>query len=184
MSDPNHPPATPGTLGVPRTWRFASIVAGIMILLALLGVGLTTSNSKIGPAYWMSLVPIYGLFCVWTARARTGSGSKAMLRQVFHWVGVAVAIGIDFAIRGSGEESGTAAGLSALLILALGCFLAGVHLEWLFVVVSVFLTLALFVVYKAQEYVWYFVAVGLLAVVAMAFLPRMLEPGRSAGGKS
>ncbi len=175
-------PSPAGSLHVPRTWRFASIVAAVMVLLALLGVGLTTSNMKAGPAYWMSLVPVYGLFCVWTAKMRTGRGSSAVVRQVFHWIGVAVAIALDFSIRGAGEESGTAAGMSAMLLLALGCYLAGVHLEWLFTVVGIVLTLALIVVSKAQEYVWYFVAVGVLAAVGLAILHRVAEPARPAGG--
>src|SRR5262249_43489268 len=57
---------------VSKSWKIASVVAVIMVLLALLGIGLTTTNSAAAPIYWVSLVPIYGLLCVslaWT-RAR------------------------------------------------------------------------------------------------------------------
>lgn len=181
MSDqPTANPTTqsPGLFPVPRSWRYASIIAGIMVLLALLGVGLTTTQSKAAQVYWMSLVPIYGLLCVWTAWARTGHmhDRSAVVRQILHWVGVAVALSLDFSLRGSGEESSTSTGMNAMLILSLGCFLAGVHLEWLFIVVGVVLTLALIVVSKAQEYVWLIFAVGALSIVAMIFLHRVMTP--------
>lgn len=177
MSNPPTGPA-PGMFHVPHSWRYASIVAGIMVLLALLGVGLTTTKSEAAQAYWMSLVPVYGLMCVWTAWARTGHlhDRSAVLRQILHWIGVAIALSLDFSIRSSGEASSTAAGMNALLILALGCYLAGVHLEWLFVVVGVILTLALVVVSKFEEYVWLIFAVGALSVVAMIVLHRTLGP--------
>jgi hypothetical protein len=90
-----------------------------------------------------------------------------IFQQIFHWVGIAAALGLDFVIRGTGEETATAAGLNALLLLALGCYLAGIHLERLFVVVGVLLTLTLIIVAKADQYVWLVFVVGGIAIVAM-----------------
>jgi hypothetical protein len=159
-----------------RTWKIALVVAILMVALALLGVGLTTTNRAIAPTYWLSLVPVYGLLCVATAfaRKRHGASGRLVLRQVFHWLGIAVAIGIDFSVRGTGEMTGEAAGFTALLLLAVGCFLAGVHLEWPFAIVGVLLATALLVVVKADQYLWLVVVVGVLAVAAMIWLMRLL----------
>jgi hypothetical protein len=173
---------------ITRSWKVASVVGVIMVLLALLGVGLTTTSSAAASTYWISLVPIYGLLCVSLAwvRARNDPGVRrpVVIRQVFHWLGIGVAVGLDFYIRGTGVETSTAAGMNALLLLALGCYLAGVHLEWLFVLVGILLTLALLVVAKADQYLWLIFVVGGLAVAAMLTLGYFLGKEESTSEKT
>jgi hypothetical protein len=166
------------TFAIHRSWRFSLAAAIIMLLLALLGVGLTTTNWGIAQTFWISLVPVYGLLCIATAwsRAHYEEGSQLMiLRQVFHWLGIAVALGLDFYVRGTGEEPAAAASFNAILLLALGCYLAGVHLEWLFSLVGVLLTLLLFVVVKAEQYLWLIAVVGLVAAAVMIWLIRLVN---------
>lgn len=161
---------------VHRSWKVALAVAVIMVVLAVLGVALTTTNRAVAPTYWIALVPVYGLLCIITAWIRTKrdeGGPRLVVHQVFHWLGVAGALGLDFLIRGTGEETGVAAGFTALLLLALGCFLAGVHLEWLFALVGLLLSLTLVVVVKADQYLWLVAIVLVLAVVGMIALMRM-----------
>jgi hypothetical protein len=187
MSDQTIPPKTtetpaagklspaPGQAGqslfpLSRSWKVASVVGIIMIVLALLGVGLTTTSPAAAHAFWIALVPVYGALCVGTAWERSRLDPRitpSVFRQVLHWVGIAIAIGMDFIISGTGEETRTASGYNALLLLALGCYLAGVHLEWLFAIVGVLLTLTLIIVVKAQQYVWLIFVAGALAVAAM-----------------
>jgi hypothetical protein len=148
-----------------------------MVLLALLGVGLTTSSSSAAPVYWVSLVPVFGGLCIGTAWSRARHGgfdSPMVVRQLFHWLGIGAALGMDFYIRGTGEESSMGAGLNAMLLLALGCYLAGVHLDWLFAAVGVLLTLALIILTKADQYLWLIFVVGGVSVVAMIVLMRLL----------
>jgi hypothetical protein len=161
-----------------RSWKVASGVGAVMVALALLGVALSTTSNAAAPAYWVSLVPIYGLLCLGMASVRAKQEGKPprpyVLRQLLHWLGIGVALALDFLVRGTGQETGTAAGLNALLLLALGCFLAGIHLEWLFALVGVLLGLALVVVAKADQYLWLIFVVGGLAVAAMFGLQWLL----------
>jgi len=156
---------------IPNFWKFALVVAIVMVLLALLGVGLTTARSSFALTYWVMLVPVYGLACVGTAWRRAAlnkqSGSRLVIQQVFHWVGIAVALGLDFLIRTSGEETATASGLNALLLLALGCYLAGIHFERLFILVGVLLGVIFVIVIKATEYVWLVFVIGGVVVAAL-----------------
>jgi hypothetical protein len=186
MSDhPVSTPAAPGGKGaaeqppyfpITGSWKVASIGAIVMVLLALLGVGLTASGSTAAAPYWVALVPVYGAVCVATAWARAHKGEKhQIVRQALHWVGVAVALGLDFVVRSSGEETSMAAGMNALLLLALGCYLAGVHLDWLFVPVGILLTLALICVAKADQYLWLIFVVGGLAIAGLLFVMRRLS---------
>lgn len=173
---------------VPAThssWRITVAIAGIMVLLALLGVGLATAKADLARNYWVSLVPVYGLLCTVTAWRRSQqSGEQLVLRQVLHWVGITGAVALDFFIRGTGLETQAASGLDALLLLALGCYLAGVHLDWLFIPVALLLTLTLVLVAKADQYLWLLLLTGLLAIAAAFWVRRMRgrRAGRSATG--
>jgi hypothetical protein len=158
-------------------------VALIMILLALVGVGLSTTSSSFATTYWISLVPVYGILCVSTAWLRAGVEGRRhrvpVIRQGLHWLALALALGLDFFIRGTGEETAVAAGLNALLVLALGCFLAGIHLEWLFAVVGVLLSLLLVLVAKADQYLWLvFVVSGLTTAALLLMRWLLFSPAR------
>lgn len=163
-----------------RSWTVATVVAVVMVLLALLGVGLTTTNPTFAYTYWLSLAPIYGLLCVGTACLRASQGRQLdrslITRQVFHWLGVTIAVGFDFYIFRTKMETGDAAGMNAMLILALGCFLAGVHFEWLFILVSVLLVVTLVIVATAEQYMWLIFVVGGLTIALMFVLRKFFKP--------
>jgi hypothetical protein len=173
MNGQSDNPTTMPHLAAPgnRSWVIASIAGAIMILLALVGVALTNTSSASAPNYWIVLVPVYGILCIGTAWMR-GRHNKAargaqVIRQILHWLAIAAALALDFVIRGTGEETASAAGLNAMLLLALGCFLAGVHLEWFFAVVGVMLTVAMIILARAQQYMWVVFLLGGLAVAAL-----------------
>jgi hypothetical protein len=168
-----------------RSWKMPVVVVVIMIVLALVGVALTSSHNDLAPRFWIALVPVYGLLCVATAwdRARRDPSFRkpGIVRQVFHWVGIGIALWLTVFIRRSGEETVIAASDNALLLLALGCFLAGVHLEWLFAIVGVLLMLALIIVVEAEQYVWLiFVASGIV-IAALVVFRRLIARSRKAG---
>ena len=82
---------------------------------------------------------------------------------------------LDFYIRGTGQENGVAAGgRTPPSLLALGRFLAGVHLEWPFGVVGLLLAATLVCVAEADEYLWLILLIGTGALVAMAFMIKFL----------
>jgi hypothetical protein len=172
-----HPPRTPSPEEVDKVlrfqafWKFALAIAIVMVVLAMLGVAFTMAAPAFSRVYWIALVPIYGLLCIGAAFRRGRKGDhldRSMIwRQLFHWLGIGLALGFDFYISGSGEETRVASGLNALLLLALGCYLAGVHLDWLFALVGGLLTMILILVAKFEQYEWLVFIVGGLAVVAM-----------------
>lgn len=149
----------------------AGIIAGVMALLALVGTAVTVADARWARTYWLLLVPVYGALCVFAAWRRTGQFGGTVTRQVLHWLSVAAAMALDFAfLHGSGEQTATATGLSSLLILALGCVLAGIHLEWLFALVGLLLALILTVVSLAQQYLTVaFLVAGLAALLFAAY---------------
>ena len=179
MSDRLPPPAShPGAdaaADAPRSvlpfetsWKTAGAIALVMVLLALLGVGLATLSPRLARNYWMTLVPIYGVLCTVTAWRRSqlagAAGGKLVLRQVLHWLAIGAAVLLDFTVRGAGVETQLSSGFNALLLLALGCFLAGVHLDWTFTLVGLLLVLTLVCAAKAEQYLWLLFLVGVLLI--------------------
>jgi hypothetical protein len=138
-----------------RHWRIGAIVAAIMVGLVMVGLGLATASPSLAPRYWLWLVPVFGLLSVLTAWIgspdRPRLGLRAVGRQLLHWLVIGGAVVLDFWLRGTGEEAGVAAGFDALLLLAVGCFLAGVHLAAIFALVGILLTATLFVLVKADQ---------------------------------
>lgn len=184
---------TPGNSGetrhsslLPPSWRWGTVVAVIMIVLALIGVALTSSNWHHATNYWIWLAPVYGILCIGTAWRRGSEGIKndmsTVMQQILHWLGIGVAMFLEFTVRSSGVETAQAAAFNALLILALGCYLAGVHLEGSFMIVGMMLTLIMVLIDKAAQYQWIiFVAGGLLlvAMIGWARIRRRIWPANS-----
>jgi hypothetical protein len=141
-------------------------MAGLMALLALLGTGVTIADATWARSYWLALVPVYGALCVLAAWHRTGQLTGSVLRQILHWLSVAAAISLDYALLRRGEQAAAPTGLSSLLILALGCLLAGIHLEWLFAVVGLLLLAIFTVVSISQTYM----TIALLVAAAAALV--------------
>ena len=143
------------------------IMAGIMALLALVGTGITLADASWARTYWLTLVPIYGTLCVLAAWYSTGQFTGSVVRQILHWLSVAAAIALDFTLLRRGEQAAAGSGLSSLLILALGCLLAGIHLEWLFALVGLLLLAIFAIVSTAQQYVT--IAFLIAAAAALVF---------------
>jgi len=167
---------------VVRHWRAGTVVAAIMIGLVLIGVGLATAQPSLAPRYWLWLVPVFGVLSVLTAWI--GSPDHAtprfrdVVRQVLHWLVIGGAVAVDFWVRGTGEQAGVAAGFDALLLLAVGCFLAGVHLERVFALVGALLSVTLLVLVKAEQYFWILFVIG---VVVLALVGSFVWLGRRRG---
>jgi hypothetical protein len=170
-------PAPAPVVGKPRIPTTpAVIVAAIMTILAVGGTLITLSDARWAGRYWLLLVPIYGLLCIFTASYRRGVYGETVGLQILHWMAVALAIAVDFAfLQGSGQQTSTATGLSSLLILALGCLIAGIHLEWLFALVGLLLLLIVVIVAWAQEYLMMVFVAAIIVLAVVLTAPRLMK---------
>jgi hypothetical protein len=144
------------------------MMAIAMVLLAMVGAAVTLADAAWARTYWLALVPIFGVMCTIAAWDDARSLDRMVVQQILHWLSVGLAIILDFNfLQARGEQTAAATGLSSLLILALGCLLAGIHLDWLFAVVGLLLLLMVALVSIAQEYL---ALVFLLGVLIIALL--------------
>jgi hypothetical protein len=148
--------------------NISKYMAIAMVLLAMIGAAVTLADAAWARTYWLTLVPIFGLMCIVAAWKGSADPNRMVVRQILHWLSVGLAIILDFSfLQDRGEQTAAATGLSSLLILALGCLLAGIHLDWLFAAVGLLLFVMLIIFSIAQEYL---VLVFLAGVLVIALL--------------
>jgi len=105
-----------------------------MLGLALVGVGITQVMATGGKLYWLFLVLVYAAISVvraWQKARISGTGDWSMVRaQALHWLGAIVAINIVLVFESAEISTRGVAADYSLLVLALACYLAGVHFNW------------------------------------------------------
>ncbi|HTY56116.1 MAG TPA: hypothetical protein VMB26_12990 [Candidatus Binataceae bacterium] len=192
-SAPQGPPASSSFLGglIASASRLESIlvrrllVVGALGVMVMIGLFLSNYSSEKARYYWCALFPIFGLACL----AHELAGGKAyeialwriLLRQGLHWLGPIIAVKILFLQHTRGQMATDAVALTIILLLAVTCFLAGVHFDSSFYWVSGFLALAAVIGTEIETYLW-FVVVLLLIGTAIAVLSAMLlRRGSKAG---
>jgi hypothetical protein len=166
----------------PSAWRFkprAFLVREwpylLMLLLALFGVAYTSFSKTPITTYWIVLAPFIGIVCVVT-RWRDAGTREQRLRliwtQALHWGAVLVAMHLMFVADVSRMMNADASALSALTVLALGTFTAGVHIaSWQICLVGIVLGLGVPAIawFEQSALLLLLVAVVLAAGVAPFF---------------
>jgi len=120
-----------------------ALIVGALVLLVM--VGLFLSNFAVNKAlgYWELMFPVFGVACVCHELAGGAAYVKPLwrilLRQTFHWLFPIVAVRVLFLQHARGEMSADSVALVVLVLLALTCFLVGIHFDSSFVWVSLVL---------------------------------------------
>jgi hypothetical protein len=104
-----------------------------VLTLTILGVAYTSASRKPLIGYWEFLAVAIGLVCVTTGWLHIHD-PKARFRMVWtqalHWLAFLVAMNIVLLPDVQIMLTAPATGLTLLMLLALGTFVAGVHVSW------------------------------------------------------
>jgi hypothetical protein len=162
------------------------IIGGLGVLI-MFGLFLANYSPTRADWYWSLMFPIFGLVCLGHQLiAGDTHGMPAwmvLLKQALHWLGPIVAVRIIFLQLARGQMAADAVALMILLVLAVTCYLAGIHFDRSFVWVSAFLALAALGGTEIEAYLWLFVVLTILVValvVLSAFLLRRRTSAASA----
>ena len=127
--------------------RLRELPYAAVLILTLLGVAYTSFTKRPTTGYWEFLVPVTGVVCIWSGW-RYAHDKKAQLRliwtQAAHWLAFFAAMNLLLLPSVQNMLNADATGLAILLLLALGTFVAGVHIPALEVCILGFV-MALFV---------------------------------------
>lgn len=135
----------------------------ILLILAFIGVILTSWQSSYTHVYWLVLILIYALtslgFTWFSARREKTFTLSIVGRELSHWLGLIVCVSLVEHFKQMGLFSLPIASLVELLLLALTSFLAGVHFNSMFLFVGIFLAL-----------------IALLSVIVLEYLSLIMLP--------
>src|SRR5208283_2695627 len=116
----------------------------IVLVLTLLGVAYTSISHQPLIGFWEFLTLAMGVVCIGTGWLHV-QGREARFRmvwtQMLHWVAFLVAMNIVVLSDVQRLLTAPGTGLALLMLLALGTFVAGVHIAWQ-TSYALFLTLA------------------------------------------
>lgn len=152
-------------LSLPQPWFLV-----VMLGLALAGMAVASAYEEKGRNTWIAIAVGYaavGVAIGWPgARARRESVLALIARNIGHWAATAAGLAVLFAMERQEfiQKNETAA--VAVLMLSLSCFLAGVHLNWLFFVAAVLLALLAYLDVRITEQLWLIVFTGIAFLAA------------------
>jgi len=162
------------------------LIVGALGVMVMIGLFLSNYSSEKARFYWCAMFPIFGLACL----AHELAGGRAyeiplwriLLRQGLHWIGPIIAVKILFLQHARGQMATDAVALTIILLLAVTCFLAGVHFDRSFYWVSAFLALAAVIGTEIETYLWFVVVLLLIGIVIAVLSATLLRHGSKAGG--
>ena len=163
------------------------VVVGVLGLLVMIGLFLSNYSSEKALFYWCAMFPIFGVACLAhelaSGRAYQLALWRILMHQMLHWAGPIVAVKILFMQHARGQMATDAVALTIILLLAVTCFLAGVHFDRSFYWVSALLALAAVIGTEIETYLW-FAVVLLLIAIAFALLAALLLHRSSKAGSA
>jgi hypothetical protein len=169
-------PQSDASSPAPRTpYRFGILVRELpfllMLLLSFAGIAYTTFAQQSSVVYWQILVPIFAAMCIvtgWNPAYDKREHWRLLWSQLLHWGAFLAAMELMFMPGVQRVMNPGANGLSALILLALGTFVAGVHAgSWQISAIGIVLALGVPAIAWIQQSAL-LVVVALLALTALA----------------
>jgi hypothetical protein len=158
-----------------RRFHPEEILVAVLVILSIGGIAVTDFSTRNGFRYWLAMVPVFGgvsIFAGWSrARRRGEAPSRIVAEQVAHWAALAFAVYVVYLLDARGHLGSDAAGLVALLALALTTFLAGVHFDLRFCLLGLLLGFTVAAAALVKGFFW-LLLLPALVVAAAALLWR------------
>jgi hypothetical protein len=104
----------------------------VVLILTLVGVAYASFSRQSMVGYWEFLAPVIGLLCIilgWPHAPDKAARWRLVWTQALHWAAFLVAMNLLLLSGVATLLSPDATGLTILTLLALGTFVAGVHIQ-------------------------------------------------------
>jgi hypothetical protein len=151
----------------------------VVLALTLFGVAYASFSRQSMVGYWEFLAPLIGLLCVvlaWPHAPDRAARFRLIWTQALHWLAFLVAMNLLLLSGVASLLSADATGLTILTLLALGTFVAGVHIQaWQICVLGMIMALGV----PAIAWIERSALMLLLVVVALAAIGAALWWGAS-----
>ena len=149
-------------------------VVAVLIVLSIIGVGVTDFAPAVSHWYWLAMVPLFGGACLlieWDRAKGKGLPPGVIIRnQGFVWISLLVAVQLVYLLLHAGRLDNENTGLIILLMLSLTVFGSGIYLGWRLCVVGILLGVALVLATYLEEFIWLFMLFAIAGAAAVFFV--------------
>ncbi len=153
-----------------RKFQIEEAILILLLVLSLVGNGITDFSPNDGYTYWLIMVVVFGLFAILIAWLQSKKHDMfdftAILKEQFmHWSASLLIVGGTFLLHKSGQLTEISASLVILLILSLATILDGIRIGWRFSLVGLFLGISAIVIAYSKNFMWLnaFIAIAIVA---------------------
>lgn len=126
-----------------RKFQFEEGVLIFLLILSLVGIGVTNFSPADGYWYWMAAIVVFCLAAIligWIqSKHHFRDFKRLLLEQLFHWASSMLIVGAAFLLLNAGQLTMVNTGLVIMIILALATILDGLRVGWRFSMNGVFL---------------------------------------------
>jgi hypothetical protein len=122
----------PEAMPAHRAWWLRDVPFALVLVLTLFGVAYMSFSRRSLIGYWELLAPAIGLVCIatgWPQAHDRLARVRLVWTQALHWLAFLAAMNLLLLDSVQSTLPGEALGLTVLTLLALGTFVAGVHLQ-------------------------------------------------------
>ncbi|MCI0668107.1 MAG: hypothetical protein L0Y38_03890 [Methylococcaceae bacterium] len=164
------PEIVPRVGSVRRESRIEEGVLILLIILSLIGVGVTDFSPTDGYWYWIFMILIFGLISIGLAFVESKKMSGTVVKEVLavqaiHWLGSMLTVFGVFLLLQAGRLNYEDTGLVILLILALATFIDGIHLGWRFSVAGLFLGTTSVIAAFFDDFMWIVLVLAIVIIL-------------------
>ncbi|MCL7421510.1 MAG: hypothetical protein M8364_11460 [Methylobacter sp.] len=156
-----------------RRFHFEEAILVLLLILSLVGIGITDFSPADGFGYWIIMVFVFALFAIligWLqSKHRIDDFKKILREQSLHWLTSLLVVGGAFLVQKSGQISPEGAGLVILLILSLSTILDGLRVGWRFSLVGLFMGTSAVIASYTEHFLWIeiLIAIGIVLLTIL-----------------
>jgi len=130
----------------------------LLAAIVLVGCTLVDVAPRHVPAFWMLAAPVGFIASMWlgwrSARSAGIESRRDVNTHLFHWGGMLLAIFLLVPLAATGPLSGPAMGQAALVLVALGYFLAGIHIAKPFIWIAPLVVVGYALTFVLDAWAW------------------------------
>lgn len=171
-----------------HVFKLEDAVLILLLILSLVGIGITDFSSHDGYGYWLIMVLVFALCAIVIAWSKSKRDeffdfTTIVKEQFMHWFTSLCVVGGVFLLEQSGRFDEGSASLVILLILSLSSILDGIRVGLRFSLVGLFLGVSSIIMAYLENFMWleilFAIAIAVITILWEMWMIRRAKNARS-----
>jgi len=169
-----------GLFNDPKGWFHQFFISeallSLLLVLCFIGIAYTDASGRRSMDFWLWMVPVFAVAAIimeWShAIHKAKQDYNFIWQQALHWLAVFIALKVIFILLHIGRLPNDGASFVLITIMSLGTFLAGVYINWRFLLLGIFIALAAIFAAYLEAYMWVLIPIALVIIIIGFFIGR------------